>query len=86
MLIGCKYGDDYQCHFIKGSELADRRLENVKETLDRLRLESERLQLTQLAINESDKLPTSLTILWNGSGKSVLIPTKECSVLRMTNE
>jgi quinone-modifying oxidoreductase subunit QmoB len=57
MLIGCKYGDDYQCHFIKGSELADRRLENVKETLERLRLESERLQLTQLAINESEKLP-----------------------------
>lgn len=57
MLIGCKYGDDYQCHFVKGSELADRRLENVKETLQRLRLESERLQLTQLAVNESEKLP-----------------------------
>ena len=42
MLIGCKYGDDYQCHFIKGSELANRRLENVKETLKRLQLESER--------------------------------------------
>ncbi|MBU1652100.1 hydrogenase iron-sulfur subunit, partial [bacterium] len=25
ILIGCKYGDDYQCHFIKGSELADYR-------------------------------------------------------------
>jgi quinone-modifying oxidoreductase subunit QmoB len=57
MLIGCKYGDDYQCHFIKGSELADRRLENVKETLERLRLERQRLQLTQLSINESEKLP-----------------------------
>ncbi len=57
MLIGCKYGDDYQCHFIKGSELANRRLENVKETLQRLRLESERLQLTQLALNECEKLP-----------------------------
>jgi quinone-modifying oxidoreductase subunit QmoB len=57
MLIGCKYGDDYQCHFIKGSELANRRLENVKETLQRLQLESERLQLTQLSINESARLP-----------------------------
>jgi len=57
MLIGCKYGDDYQCHFIRGSELANRRMENVKETLQRLQLESERLQLTQLSINESDKLP-----------------------------
>jgi quinone-modifying oxidoreductase subunit QmoB len=57
MLVGCKYGDDYQCHFATGSELANRRLENVKETLQRLQLESERLQLTQLAINEYDKLP-----------------------------
>jgi quinone-modifying oxidoreductase subunit QmoB len=58
MLIGCKYGDDYQCHFAKGSELANRRLENVKETLDRLKLESERLQLVQLALNESERLPS----------------------------
>ena len=58
IIIGCKYGDDYQCHFIKGSELAQQRLENVKETLQRLQLESERLQLTQLAINEWDKLPS----------------------------
>ncbi len=57
MLIGCKYGDDYQCHFAKGSELANRRLENVKETLQRLRLEPERLELTQLAIDEAGKLP-----------------------------
>ena len=57
ILVGCKYGDDYQCHFTKGSELAQRRLENVKETLQRLQLEPERLQLTQLAIDEWDKLP-----------------------------
>jgi quinone-modifying oxidoreductase subunit QmoB len=57
MLIGCKYGEDYQCHFIKGSELANRRLENVKETLQRLQLEPERIQTTQLAINEWGKLP-----------------------------
>jgi quinone-modifying oxidoreductase subunit QmoB len=57
LLIGCKSGDDYQCHFIRGSELAQRRLENVKETFQRLQLEPERLQLVQLSINESDKLP-----------------------------
>jgi len=57
MLIGCKYGDDYQCHFAQGSELANRRLENVKETLERLQLEPERLELTELAINEYHKLP-----------------------------
>ena len=57
MLVGCKYGDDYQCHFIRGSELANRRLDNVKETLQRLQLGSERLMSTQLAINEYEKLP-----------------------------
>jgi quinone-modifying oxidoreductase subunit QmoB len=57
MMIGCKFGDDYQCHFMKGSELANKRMDNVKETLQRLQLERERLLLTQLAINEYDKLP-----------------------------
>jgi quinone-modifying oxidoreductase subunit QmoB len=60
MLVGCKYGDDYQCHFAKGSELANRRLENVKETLQRLQLESERIEVTQLAINEYGKLPVMI--------------------------
>ncbi len=57
LLIGCKHGDDYQCHFVKGSELANTRLSKVKETLDRLRLESERVKMVQLAINEYDLLP-----------------------------
>jgi quinone-modifying oxidoreductase subunit QmoB len=57
MLLGCKYGDNYECHFIRGSELAQRRIENVKETFERLQLEPERLQFTQLSINECDKLP-----------------------------
>ncbi|MFH1563291.1 MAG: FAD-dependent oxidoreductase [Nitrospirota bacterium] len=57
MLIGCKHGDDYQCHFIKGSELADYRLSKIKETLDRLRLESDRVKMVQLSINEYDLLP-----------------------------
>jgi len=58
LLIGCKYGDDYQCHFAKGSELANYRLEKVQETLDRLALESDRIQLMQLAINDYDKIPS----------------------------
>ncbi|MDY6855290.1 MAG: FAD-dependent oxidoreductase [Thermodesulfobacteriota bacterium] len=57
ILIGCKYGDDYQCHFIKGSELANYRMGKIKETLDRLRLESERIRILELSIDEYDKLP-----------------------------
>jgi len=57
LLIGCKYGDDYQCHFVKGSELANYRMEKVQETLNRLVLESDRVQVHQLSISEYEKLP-----------------------------
>jgi quinone-modifying oxidoreductase, subunit QmoB len=57
LLVGCKYGEDYQCHFVKGSELANRRLENVKETLQRLQLEPDRIRLTELALNDFGRLP-----------------------------
>lgn len=57
MLIGCKYGDDYQCHFVKGSELAEYRMSKIAETLQRLVLEPERIRVEQLAIDEYVKLP-----------------------------
>lgn len=57
MLLGCKYGENYQCHFVKGSELANYRFSKVKETLDKLQLESDRCQLIQVAISEYDQLP-----------------------------
>ncbi len=60
VLIGCKYGEDYQCHFIKGSQMAKERLGKVQETLDRLMLEADRVMQVQLAINEWEKLPQIL--------------------------
>lgn len=57
LLLGCKYGDDYQCHFIKGSELASKRMDNVRETLGRLRVEPERVRLVQVTMDDWDKLP-----------------------------
>lgn len=57
LLLGCKYGDDYQCHFVKGSELCDRRMKNIGETLDRLGVELERVQQEQVAIDDYDKIP-----------------------------
>ncbi|NDY42889.1 FAD-dependent oxidoreductase [Dissulfurirhabdus thermomarina] len=57
LLLGCKFGDDYQCHFAKGSELANRRMENVAETLNSLGMEPERVKLAQVAIDEYDKVP-----------------------------
>jgi quinone-modifying oxidoreductase subunit QmoB len=60
LLLGCKHGDDYQCHFIKGSELASTRLSKVAETLDRLQLESERVRMEQVSIMDYDKIPEIL--------------------------
>jgi len=57
LLIGCKKGDDYQCHFIRGSELANTRMDNVREKLTQLVLEEERVQLHELAISDYDKIP-----------------------------
>jgi quinone-modifying oxidoreductase subunit QmoB len=56
-LLGCRPGEDYQCHFIRGSELLETRMGNVKETLDRLALEPERVRVMEVAISESDRLP-----------------------------
>ncbi len=60
ILFGCKYGDDYQCHFMQGSELANTRMEKIQETLDRLMLESTRIRVEQLAIDEYKKIPEIL--------------------------
>ena len=57
IMIGCKYGDDYQCHFVKGSELASARGENIGEKLEQMAMENERFELHQLAISEYDRLP-----------------------------
>lgn len=57
LLLGCKPGEDYQCHFIKGSELLGTRMDNVRETLSRLVLEPERATVMEVAISEYDRLP-----------------------------
>jgi quinone-modifying oxidoreductase subunit QmoB len=61
VLLGCKYGDDYQCHFAKGSELCAYRLTKLSETLDKLGLEADRVQQLQIAISDFDTLPQTLS-------------------------
>jgi quinone-modifying oxidoreductase subunit QmoB len=56
-LLGCKHGDDYQCHFVKGSELADVRMQKIGDALSSLALEEERVMQFQVSIDEYDKLP-----------------------------
>ncbi|RJQ74494.1 MAG: FAD-dependent oxidoreductase [Desulfobacteraceae bacterium] len=56
-LLGCKHGDDYQCHFVKGSELASIRMKKIGEALTSLALEVERVAQFEIAIDEYDKAP-----------------------------
>jgi quinone-modifying oxidoreductase subunit QmoB len=56
-LLGCNHGDDYQCHFIKGSELSDVRVQKIGDALESLALETERVAQFQVAIDDYDKLP-----------------------------
>jgi len=57
IFIGCKYGDDYQCHFIKGSEIANVRSGNIREKLQKMAMEDERIELHELQISEYERLP-----------------------------
>ncbi len=56
LLLGCKYGEDYQCHFIKGSELADYRGDNIREKLQQMALENERVALHEIQISDVEKV------------------------------
>ena len=57
LLVGCKSGDDYQCHFIRGSELMGTRSDNIREKLLQLALEEERVRIEELALSEYHRLP-----------------------------
>jgi quinone-modifying oxidoreductase subunit QmoB len=57
MLMGCKSGDEYQCHFVKGSELGRVRLSKIDDTLKTLNLEKERVRDLEVAIADIERLP-----------------------------
>ncbi len=50
--IGCKPGEDYQCHFIQGSQLTEERAENLQETLETMMLEPERIRTCFVEITD----------------------------------
>ncbi|ODU09411.1 MAG: heterodisulfide reductase [Rubrivivax sp. SCN 71-131] len=57
MLLGCQKGDDYQCHFVKGSEMAHYRMSKIGDTLQQLGLETERVVSHEVAITDIERLP-----------------------------
>ncbi len=57
MMMGCKHGDDYQCHFVKGSELASVRMSKIGDTLKNMALEEERVSTFEVAITDIERVP-----------------------------
>jgi len=57
LLVGCRSGDDYQCHFIRGSELMQTRSSNIRDKLKQLALEEERVRIEELSIADFARLP-----------------------------
>ncbi len=57
ILLGCQKGDNYQCHFVKGSEMAHIRMSKVDETLTTLNLEKERVGTYEVSITDVDRIP-----------------------------
>ena len=57
ILMGCPSGDDYQCHFVKGSLMAQERMSKVGDTLESLSLEQERVQTYEISITDIHKVP-----------------------------
>nr|VFK51152.1 MAG: putative adenylylsulfate reductase-associated electron transfer protein QmoB [Candidatus Kentron sp. TUN]VFK51348.1 MAG: putative adenylylsulfate reductase-associated electron transfer protein QmoB [Candidatus Kentron sp. TUN]VFK54475.1 MAG: putative adenylylsulfate reductase-associated electron transfer protein QmoB [Candidatus Kentron sp. TUN] len=57
MLMGCQKGDNYQCHFVKGSEMAHYRMSKIDDTLQQLQLETERVVTYEVAITDVERAP-----------------------------
>jgi len=55
ILMGCQKGDDYQCHFVKGSEIAHTRMSKIADTLQTLNLEEERVATYEVAITDVER-------------------------------
>ena len=68
ILMGCQKGDDYQCHFVKGSEIAQMRMSKIADTLQTLNLEEERVATYEVAITDVERT----TELINDMAETVL--------------
>jgi len=57
VLMGCQKGENYQCHFVKGSEIAHIRMSKIDDTLQSLNLEKERVATYEVAITDIERAP-----------------------------
>ncbi len=76
VLLGCSKGDDYQCHFVRGSAMAHERMSKVGDTLQTLNLEPERVQVYEVAITDIERAPKLINDMAETVSKIGLSPFK----------
>ena len=76
VLMGCKSGEDYQCHFVKGSEIAQNRMSKIDDTLQQLSLEKERVATHEVAITDIERAPRLIDEMAQVISKIGLSPLK----------
>jgi len=57
LLLGCKPGEQTQCHYTRGSDLLATRSENVKQKLKQMALEEQRIRVEHVALTDYLTLP-----------------------------
>jgi quinone-modifying oxidoreductase subunit QmoB len=76
ILMGCRKGESYQCHFVKGSETAHYRRSKVDDTLQSLSLEKERVATYEVAITDLERAPQLINDMAATIAKIGLSPFK----------
>jgi quinone-modifying oxidoreductase subunit QmoB len=76
ILMGCQKGENYQCHFVKGSELAHVRMSKIDDTLKQLSLEIERVKTYEVAITDIQRAPALINEMAETIQKIGMSPLK----------
>jgi len=76
ILLGCQKGDNYQCHFVKGSEMAHYRMSKIDDTLTQLNLEKERVQTYEVSITDIQRIPQIINEMETLIGEIGMSPFK----------
>jgi quinone-modifying oxidoreductase subunit QmoB len=76
VLMGCQKGENYQCHFVKGSEMAHYRMSKITDTLEQLNLEKERVETYEVAITDIQRAPKLINDMAETVDKVGLSPFK----------
>ena len=76
VLMGCQKGENYQCHFVKGSEIAQMRMSKIDDTLKQLSLEVERVKTYEVAITDIQRAPALINEMAETIQKIGMSPLK----------